>query len=197
MVIILCAGNSERWTHNTPKQLVTVDGEKLLTRTMRQFPEGKIITDNQKIKEAVDNIFVPDSYIWTLDTLESTIPLWDSNRLIVLLGDVYYSDAAVETISKSEQDIQYYGKGSGKELFAITVNAKGLKRFKNTLLIVNSLARSDVGKEYKPKLKDILAVNSRKVRGDVASKYYTPIDDETDDFDRYEEYINWIKKYNK
>ena len=113
-VLILAAGEASRWAGPVPKQLVDINGEALIARTVRQVRElfhvePHIITNNLNIAGHGIDSCSPFDNKWLLETLYYTIQLW-TGRVIVLLGDVYYSEAVLLNIYRDIRSIIFYGR---------------------------------------------------------------------------------------
>ena len=126
-VFILCAGNSKRWTwETTSKFLVPVFNDRLLPRTVKQinrygnFPV--IVTHEENLI-----LDLPQSCVWlnpenrkyTCQTLDSTKKFWDS-KVIILLGDVLYSNSLIDKLFSTQGKIVFFGSLSQREIFALT-----------------------------------------------------------------------------
>ena len=110
--LIICAGDATRWGNYTgvPKHLVEIEGERLLDRTCRQLWER----DHNIITKVVVKNTTPSEYdtMWSerevadlhpeygnMDKFLSSKSLWSKDgRTIVLYGDVWFSDFAMDTI---------------------------------------------------------------------------------------------------
>ena len=128
VVVILCAGKSKRFEwEGASKHLLPVFGEQLLSRTIRQCAEREVfpyvVTHDLKmvldLKEQRFSLFEPSDCFYTCDTLNSTFVLWDK-RVIVLLGDVIYSDALMDSIIHERGNIVFYGHNAKREIYALT-----------------------------------------------------------------------------
>lgn len=115
-VLILAAGRGERWAQESNKVLVNVRGEPLLTRTSRMareiFSEAPtVVTIEDDVSRAVGrgHFLVPSKYRWTVETLLSTAPIWDG-RVIVLLGDTYYTEKTLKLIKHTDLPVCYFGR---------------------------------------------------------------------------------------
>ena len=89
--LILCAGISRRWKHKTPKQLLTVDGETLLQRMVRQLKsmgagEIYVVAWDRRLKVDGCGFYYSKPNTRTIGTLLDTKRLWDGG-VVVLLGD--------------------------------------------------------------------------------------------------------------
>lgn len=123
MNLILAAGSQQRWNENNAqypevKQLLEIDGETLIERIQRQFP-GVVVTNHLKIVARSKKVYRPKKYRWTIETLLDTEELWEG-QVRILLGDVYYTDEAAETINECDCGLQFFGTNA--ELFAISFN---------------------------------------------------------------------------
>ena len=124
---ILAAGKADRWLRTkTPelpeqKHLVPIGGTTLLERTRKQLDSRSIFTTlvtNDGSLELVWNSFFRPGEIedFTLSTLLSTQHLW-SDQNIILLGDVFYTENALDSILKdARKPLRFVG--NSQEIFA-------------------------------------------------------------------------------
>lgn len=121
--LIFCAGAHKRWGAEC-KQLVDIDGEVLLNRTVRQLRawrfEPLVITQHQAIHQACFDMQVvtvePLFRYWLVESIMSTIHTW-SGRVVCLLGDVVWSDASLERVLFDQHEVACYGDTA--EVFAL------------------------------------------------------------------------------
>lgn len=145
-IIICAAGKSERWESDTPKQLVEIDNEKLLIRTADMAScitdTYYVATDNILIIQALPehyrlggHIYRPPHKRWLVETIYSTLPIWE-DRVIILLGDVYYDSIDFGEIVSYQSGITFFGRD--KEVFAVSFSREHYKeichRLKQTIL---------------------------------------------------------------
>ncbi|MEM9399017.1 MAG: hypothetical protein AAF984_02305 [Verrucomicrobiota bacterium] len=137
---------------------------------------------------------------WTAETLLSTQSLWDE-RTIVLLGDVFYTKAAMGTIVHLNANIRFIGRNKKskytstpwKELFAVSFEKD------SHLALIESInvAIQDAQSGGKGKLwqiyRSLVGLPLNKIEFD--SIIFIHIDDFTDDFDSPSEYDASIKRY--
>lgn len=206
-VLILCAGDGTRWNNylGVPKQLISINEEPLLKRTVRLLCENgcsniTIISHDDRLNIEGCDFFKPPRYRWTVETLLSTCPLW-AKKTLVLLGDVFFTKQAMTTITMPSQGIHVYGRfglniftftGHG-ELFAISFDKSNHYKIKEHLNIARSHALSGGrGKlwEFYRSLAGF-PLNEHKKE----DKIFTSIHDFTDDIDSPEEYDKIKKKY--
>lgn len=106
--IIQANGSRTRWGDylGVPKQELVIDGEPLLARTVRLLREhgiADIVIAGPFPGYGVPAL-VPLTECELVDGRLATKPLWDrGGRTIILMGDVWYSDAAIATIAAHEE----------------------------------------------------------------------------------------------
>jgi hypothetical protein len=190
-VFILCAGNQERFGNfSIPKQLLNINGEPLLHRTVRQvYQHGQtifIISNNKKLQIQDCHFIVPSSRKTTCHTIQSILPLTDE-KTIILLGDVYYTDTAIKVIFNCEKDFQFFTDTGDFFAICFTENYKEMfsKQIKDTLIrwANDNLWTCPILELY-------------RTMG-VPEHLCTFIADETQDFDRYHEYEDFLKGKSK
>lgn len=136
-VLILAAGPAWRgWTEKTPKQLALIAGEPLILRTLRQLKERGhedviVVTRNKAIQAAVPRYFEPSTFYWRTETLAATKELWEE-RVIILHGDVVFSERAMDAIVASQEPFTFIGIGTQlhAEAFVFTDHVLVLKAAK-------------------------------------------------------------------
>jgi hypothetical protein len=107
-ILILACGQQDRFK-NGIKQLLRVDNETLLNRTIRLCQPYKptIVTWKPELKGYDANYFYFNEKNCVLNTLRSTHITWDEKN-IVLLGDVYYTEDCMKRILSCEKDIAFF-----------------------------------------------------------------------------------------
>ncbi len=122
-VLILAAGEQARWEGDTPKQLLEVHGEPLISRIQRQVRMRRhaafIITHHPQITVLAERAINPRRRRWVAETLRSTEYMW-TKRVIVLLGDVLYSKALMDEIIAYNGDLCFWG--NLQEIYALSFN---------------------------------------------------------------------------
>lgn len=129
-VLILAAGEQDRWKMDGPpyhKQLLDAGGETIIARIVRQCQERGImapvvVTHHERIMKALPGtwVFKPNRRRWTVETLYSTRQMW-RGRVIVLLGDVFYSSATMNKIfAVRTAPMRVFG--NEYEIFALSFN---------------------------------------------------------------------------
>ena len=176
--LILAAGSQKRWNETGgpgKKQLVEVGDGTLIERIQDQFG-GIVVTNDSEIIDHSSFYFRPAVYDCTLDTLLETVDLWEGQQ-IILLGDVYYSDQAVQTIKNYRGKCVFFGTTS--EIFAISFN--------DHTKVVEAITgiHGKLWQFYRSYCKIGLHEN-------CITKNFVFIEDDTQDFDRLEEYEDWM-----
>ena len=143
-VMILAAGQADRWTEPYPKQLARIAGVPLLDRTVSQLAawglRPTVITHNIGITDFIGsrnlcNVWPPYRHRWTCETLLSSFPLW-GNPTIVLLGDVVFGDRDLADVLAPTDYITIYHNTDIGELMAIQFNKVHADRVKTKLFDV-------------------------------------------------------------
>ena len=143
-VLIMAQGEQRRLADlGYPKQLVAVDGEPILDRTLRLAAEfcpdhvALIIGRRELGAERPGLVTLTDPGHCVLDGIAQTVDLWGSGRVVVLLGDVVFSRAALWAIFADGRPFFFAGtpvvSGSFGELFALSFAADRHKRLAHLL----------------------------------------------------------------
>lgn len=210
-VIILCAGEASRWKNYTgvPKHQVVIEGEILVERTVKQFLK---YTDDIVVVYNDDSHEIPgtSSYIANkqekhkiMDKFLSSHDQWSDTKTIVVFGDVYFTDEAVEAIATNDREWCFFlrkdasqitGKPWG-EIFALSFNGS----FNQTMLdsINDIVLRQNSSNPQFPAGWILLGYLLKVERIEEIflpknSYSYVNIDDWTDDFDYPQDYDRWI-----
>lgn len=139
--IIMCDGKGTRWENykNIPKHFVTINGEPLIKRTIRQLNERVnnceiIITSHDKRYDIEGSTrYEPLNNVLEIDRF--TEELIDDN-ICFLYGDTYYPDEVIDSIiSEKASDILFFG--NAKSIVAIKI--KDGKLFKKHVSRVRKL----------------------------------------------------------
>jgi len=206
-IYLMAQGKGSRWEWNKGrksakyKQLVKVGDEPLIVRTLRQLQDrGEtntlVIADGDffpKVKEYAMLQTNPEPVGTINEGILSLYRGWtEEKQSVFLLGDVVFSNQALDTILQSNRSFAIFGrKGRNKytskvasEIFAVSVRGSKVKWLKELLMILK--------RKEAPKLWDMYDV----------VKYQQPnpmikIDDYTDDVDSPGEYQEWFKTLEK
>lgn len=206
-IIIAAAGEGSRWNNfrGTSKHFTAVEGEILINRTIRQFSHhSSDITVISKYPE-IPHVKVepPKQGIWN-----DAAKVWSSNHLwsntqrnIILFGDVWFSDEAVETIINNEKDICFFLRSTPskvtnkphKEIFAIAFNGEKIEEFRNVVQKVIEENKSGAG-AYLIFRKICNLDNVSFKHHFKNNSMYVEINDWTEDFDYPKDLTRWEKR---
>lgn len=202
-VIIAAAGGDGKWGGHlgVPRHLVPVEGEPLLQRTIRQ---AVALTEDVHVTTPDDARYrVVGAYRHIREPGESeyasTRDLWNEDgRTILLLGDVYFTDAAISSIAhRGDRDYRVFGrKGASRvtgtpygELFAASWWPEQHAAMDRHLDLVH--ATRAAGTVTRPPGWMLLRawqgtpLNRHFVK---RNRYFVQVDDLTDDIDKPEDY---------
>jgi hypothetical protein len=204
-VIILADGSAKRWTLSTPKHLISVNGEVLLHRTVRQLIErGETdiwITSHDDRYCVPGTIrFEPSDNRFQIDQFYACSSLWlgcVNKPVVFLYGDVYFSDKAIDVILSSiVNDHLYFQRTRASKITGKEWKEGFGAKVQDTVMFHNalSLLRQDLvaGKivDHHHQLQGFLEGFGT---GDWFSigPHGVEIDDETEDFDFPEDIQVW------
>ncbi len=117
-VILPCAGEGERWGQHlgVPKQLAPVGGEALVARTVRLLRARgvesiRILAGAQR--EAFEGmgaeVVVPEERRYLTDALRSSRDFWGGEETVVLLGDVFFTERALDAALAPATGVRFFG----------------------------------------------------------------------------------------
>jgi hypothetical protein len=203
---IMAGGDGTRWIDRGSKHFIDVGGERLIDRTIRQFRcHGEVIVVGpQKYdpRYIFDGIFTYHTQkVGSAAIFELTIGWLAKQRpgiACMLLGDVYFSDAAVAAVldacNNLVNGIQFIGRRSASthhtkgcgEIFSIVYGATYEP-------IITSACETIIQRQKRGEAKHARGWELYKLLIDKnkMEKNWTNVDDETEDFDRPCEYDAW------
>lgn len=208
--IIMCAGSGTRWNNylGVKKQMIEIEGETLLDRTIRLIGKENDITvvSNDFNIKGVKN-YRPTLIGCEIDRFLGNSELWLDEDVIFIYGDVYYTENAMNLIKKDKsKTFRYFGRSSGgkhAELFAIKLNSKYTHQFYNICMtmreeMMNGRIGNTIGwHTYLEMIGETFKMSWDSLREYLAKdelKHFTEINDETDDFDEPLDYEVFNKK---
>jgi len=122
-IILLADGKAARWSSPTPKHLVTVDGEILLHRTVRQLRDrGATVIWITSHDPAYDipgtTRYEPADNMFQIDQFYACRELWRHlTNVVFFYADVYFSDEALDLIlNHVATDYAYYQRTFGSRI---------------------------------------------------------------------------------
>ena len=219
-VIIPCAGEGDRWQmyHGIPKQLIEIEGQTLLERTVGLCKKmgvddiWVVALPGSEVEKAALKLGVDVAektqhpYPVGIDKVMSSEFLWDGTT-VVLFGDVYFTKEALDIILTDERDtpITFYGrlhgsnitgKNGGAEVYGLRFEPRGYEQLKAHCEYIRWSIQAGYIDWRKDVIQTVLAsvathtYDKEKCEG---SEYLVTIDDWTEDFDRPKDYILWMK----
>lgn len=217
-VIIIAAGDATRWDNylNRPKHLIEIDKEPILSRTVRQVKAhgadkvwivSKKETASLYKKKAGADIFIPtfNPDMVDADKFYNSRELWNKEgRTIILYGDVYFSDLAMDSIMGwSDTQFRLFGRAFDSKITGTAYGECFAQSFyegdqDNYLAALRRIARL-----YKWGLigrcggwehyRAMLGFPDELIRRHFVGEKFTNIDDWTDDFDYPKDYDRFIE----
>lgn len=218
--VILCGGEASRWNGyrgQRHKQLIEVNGEILLQRTLRQLrrysiakitvmvPKGDTNTFKRYCEAEVEiqevgNVQGPETPAWKYLSSEH---LWNTKGTTVsLLGDVWFSDLAINAIFEpSPRDWIAFGRSAPSQITGCSCAEIFAFRFSNhkkhheCLELLNDLYLNGACTEHAAgwALSALMSDDDPNLYT-VGESFYE-INDFTEDFDFPEDYDKWITNY--
>ena len=206
-VLILAAGDGTRWGNyrNTPKHRLIIEDEILIERTARQFLKytNDVVIVGNKNAHRVEgcSLYVPGQGRNLKDMAKflSSQTIWSDDRTIMVFGDVYFTDEAVETIISDEKQWRFYlrkgastvtGKG-WREIFGISFQASFNKDMHKAILeVVSKNIAIRAGGWF-------LFMHLQRTEDDnklFTTDNHIEINDWTEDFDFPDDLITWEEK---
>ena len=201
-IIIAAAGEGRRWNNfrNIPKHLAIVEGETLLNRIYKQFRDFSddivIISSDERYRIGDAKLESPMHGDWfDFGKIYSSNHLWSDERTIIVFGDVYFTDEAVQTIMSNKDPYKFFmrkgpskytGKGH-KEIFAFAFDGSMNEKIKEHIHELVSINQGGAGawRLY------LHMHNITHARDYFKGDGYIEINDWTDDFDYPEDLLKW------
>lgn len=216
-VIILCAGEATRWKSYLGierKHLIPIEGEILLERTIKQVlkynPQkitvlikpgdkdlySKFCSENVCLIE----IEYPKDHETPAWKYLSSEKYWDTNlTTITLLGDVWFSDIAIDKIFRHDIDdwlafgrldkSKFTGCPYG-EIFALKIANHQLHL--NSLILLNKLYKAKLCNSHASGWALLQIISNEDPNLISPGNNFVEVDDFTEDFDFPEDYIRWV-----
>lgn len=219
-VLILCAGRASRWTPGgEPKHLVRLCGEPILHRTVRQVLERVSDADVRVVVADTrdPNYVVPGARRaqaklaaarLQADKFLSSRHLWNrTGRTIILLGDVFFTDEAMDTIVADRAEWSAFARfeaseitGCGhRELFAFVLHPEDHEHAEASALRCLDIAQRGLmggwsgGWQFYAALAG--APDDEVGREFQDRGHIVDVDDWTDDFDYAADWHRWCRRY--
>lgn len=215
--IILAGGEGTRWNNylKTEKHLVWIEGERLLDRTVRLLEERGVKDIYIVVKQKTRRYDVDGAELYIArnetntdaDKFLSSKDLWNyDGRTLVLYGDVYFTDDAIETIVEyKDREWTLFCRPNGSkitgskwgECFVQSFYPEHIPQHEANLYYIADLKNRGVitrcgGWEH---YRAMLGREGKAVRHPhTMGTNYIEINDFTEDFDCPEDYENWKRQ---
>lgn len=222
--IIIAAGDMTRWQTedgklylNTPKHFVTFNGERVIDRTVRLLKERGVgekqiyvISKDYRLDGVVNRHPKLNKENYDADKFISSESYWDKKgRTVVLYGDVYFTDDAMDTIlSNTEEHWRLFCRPTASEItgtewgecFAISFYPADHEYISRKLQQLIYLYKGELldrigGWEWARIVAGVPVVELPEHKDWLMC--YVVIDDETDDLDYPEDYVRLKKVVEK
>lgn len=189
-VLILAAGEGSRWENyrGVQKHRLVIEGEVLIERTVRQFlkysSDVVVVGSDESYEVEGARCYIPPYHRKWKDMAKfwSSRDIWSDERTVLVFGDVYFTDEAVETIMKDKGEFTFFLRSKGstltgkpwREIFGIAFNGLSNEMLKARILEIIETDRAfrtggwHLYKRLEHEFKDTFSVE---------------IDDWTEDFD--------------
>jgi len=215
-VIIAAAGNSTRWGEHPPKQLLNINGEVLICRTIKQLRKCNfnnlldiiLMAKDERFANYFDITVPLSDSIFPGTALGMSAQFWGDYNILLILGDVYFSDSSMDTLLRMTyfSDITFMGRlgrdkftDHGSEIFAIWIPQDKKEIIRNAINLVSKAKIDGVIDRYSGwevyKFLNNFPINEHDI--DKYGVNFIQQLDETDDFDTLDEFNNWISAYKK
>lgn len=197
MRIIILANRGGREKH-----WKEIDGEPIIKRTVRlcQGHEVYITSHDSFYDIEGSQRFEPEESPGSMLAFLATKPIWSTDT-VLLYGDVYYSENAIKTILNREvKDVMFFGRYGGNtikrwgEMFAIRFVDNFKFEYACDKILVER-KKGTIKRETSWELQRYLS-NLPLDKHRVGSQF-VEINDETDDFDKPEEFAKWLALHRK
>lgn len=219
-VIIAAAGKGSRWDNylGIDKHFVEIDGEPIIKRTVRLLNKMGIddicvVGPDDRYKIEGSELYIPKltPEYYDADKFLSSKDLWlEDGKTILLFGDVYFTERALDTIvNHSHQDWLAFGRpfeseitGGCGEIFAHSFYPGHIREHEAALNLLVDYYNRDIlqrisGWEH---YRVMVGMSGAEVRRHIIADRFVIIDDWTDDFDipeRYEMYLSKKRAFKK
>lgn len=213
LAIILADGES-KGSHLQDRYFIEIGGEELLPRTVRQFSEWAdvcVVSSNPSVIQGVSDVLVhsapePVANYYGADMIRKGLAFCGRDRNIIVFGDVYFTDDAVQAIQVgNNREWAVYGRSGASEAtgapwaeyFAIEIASElaEVRAWESLFNIANYYTQRDwpvcTAWEWYYEMEDLPFW--RKTDRVRTGKHWVEIDDATDDIDLIED-VERIRK---
>jgi hypothetical protein len=219
-VIIQAAGKSSRWKSDIPKHFVPINGTTLLQNTtdklLKYTNDIIIIGNDESYQIKGTKLYIPEKRHpewYDLEVFKVTEPLWSDKHTIIMAGDAYYTEEALQ--------ITFQPTSTWRWTLRATPSTKTGKPYKETFALSIHPSQYSLIKSHIDRLIRLTATNysnwrllsrlinltheegialiydlsyDQIVQKIIEHPNVAHIDDMTDDFDSIEDYLIWLKR---
>lgn len=188
-ILIMAGGKQTRWTADYPKQLAKIGETTLIERTLSQLAGlwPTVVTADERIISKSQLYSCLSIHKYLAGTILSYRPIW-RGQVVILLGDVWYTDRAMKMILDYDGPGMFFGWSY--EMFAISFNGK--ERMAEACRQAKFHARSRGGDGKICRI--YRAYNQQDMNEHHLGQNYTAVDDGTRDFDTVEQYETFLSE---
>ena len=208
--IIACSGKGSRWNDylNCKKQLLYIVDDILLHRTVKQIKKRKPKSEIYIMAFTVDfNVegtirweppLGPCQEHYDLPAIYCCQNIYndvEKGRTTILFGDIYYTNNAMDKIIDTQSPLIFFGRSGPSEITLCKdaeLWAVSFVKSKNSLLknkLESLKCKHKEGKLWRFKTWELFwSFNAN-------DKDFCEINDFTEDFDKPDDYIKWMKQY--
>lgn len=149
-ILVLASGMGVRWEASHLKQLAPIQGKPLIEHLISNVAEAIVVSHHKQLHKYPH--IVPYRHYFVLETILSTMSVWE-DRTIILLGDTLYGHTDLEEILAYDGDFAVFGSKSQVEIFALTFTQRArdkvLKHLITALLDAYEGGRGKITEMYR------------------------------------------------
>ncbi len=191
---IILASGIDKEINNTPRQLLELDGEPILHRTIRQLKERDYdIAITVPSSEYYGNLGIREIVGNKGKAIEKILNLKNEVPCLAVLGDVYFTDEAMDIMTENGKGIMFFGRTNAGiikkcgEIFAIRVTKSLVKKAQELKDLGKKSPLRRCGEWELYRLLNNIPLNTHKT-----TKHWTEINDLTDDIDNINDYNRFL-----
>lgn len=203
ITLITAGGDATRWGGTYPKQLVDINGEPLLVRSVRMLSKYcdnvQILSNNEDIKKLFPGSWMPARHSNVDECIESALNFFRAHvhphifeRILVVHGDVYFTTDFAKKVCKCTEPLMFYG--TNMEIFAVEfIPSREVVEHleKAASLAISGYGRGQLWEFWR---------HASNIPVDMyempSNSIYTHILDGTRDFDYLWQYEGWLEQQN-
>ena len=195
----MAAGEEKRWSNalGMPKQLVPVFGERLIDRTIRQLKDRGCKSIYVTVAERGQFGDLDNDVIECIGKYREyelgkfmNVPSAIYTPVTLFWGDCFFTDEAMDTIFDGDKQHTYrfYGRETPGEIFAVKASLDVMMAATRTLYPLRR-CMSSLGSWHLYRFFHNIQLNDH-----IVTDGFTEINDLTEDFDKLEDYKQWLAR---